>query len=363
MIEESDKTIVEKNSTIFALGSGKGGVGKSVLAASLGMGLAQLNKRVVVVDGDLSGANLHAVMGIEKPQRTYYQFHKGIIKKLDDILVEHPRYTNLKILIGAAGSFDASNPNFYQKMRFIRDLAEIDSDFIILDLGAGSSFNVVDFFLAADQGIVVVNPEPLSILESFNFIKQALYRKLLRIFRSHEDVIKLIRQFANMPTNVAPLAMRDLLGEVERTDPDYRKKIEILLSKYRPLLLINRFKSSKDESNGMAVVTAARELLSIEIELMGVIHDDTAVQKSLEARQPLVAYNSKSRAARDLMGIITSRILHNGDLSHTNGYKNILEKLKIPGSKKETVVCSVRCMYWEQCEFKNEGNPCELAGV
>ena len=70
MVEQTDTTTIEKNPTVFALGSGKGGVGKTVLAASFGVGLAQLNKRVVVVDCDLSGANLHAVMGIDKPRRT-----------------------------------------------------------------------------------------------------------------------------------------------------------------------------------------------------------------------------------------------------------------------------------------------------
>lgn len=355
---------MEKNPAIFALGGGKGGVGKTVISASLGVGLARLNKRVVVADCDLGGANLHAVMGIEKPQRTYYHFHRRDFTNLDDILIAHPLYENLKIIVGAAGSFDAANPNFYQKMRFIRDLAEIDTDFIILDLGAGSSFNVLDFFLSADQGVVVVNPEPLSILESFNFIKQALCRKMLRTFRACEELMDLIRQFANTPTNVKPLAIQELLKNVDTVDSGYREKIEGLLSRYHPLLLINRFKSLKDEADCMAVITAAKELLSVEMDLMGVVHDDSGIKKSLKSGQPLLSFDSRSRASKDLMRIITNRILHNGELSSHRGAKDLLEKLRNRKARKDKpVICSVRCLYWEQCDFKNEGKSCELAGL
>jgi flagellar biosynthesis protein FlhG len=361
MVEQFEPSVKYKSPSIFAFGSGKGGVGKTVLAASLGLGLAQLNKRVVVVDGDLAGANLHAVMGITKPERTYYEFYNREFSSLDDIVVEHPYYKNLKIIVGAAGSFEIANPNFYQKMRFIRELAEIDADFVILDLGAGSNLNVVDFFLAADHGVVVVNPEPLSILESFNFMKQVLYRKLLRTFRVNQRVIDVIQQFANTPTNVKPLAIKDLIKEVGAIEKEYSRKIESLLSNYHPMLLINGLRSSKEELDCLAVAAAVKELLSIDMELMGRVHYDPNIKKSLAAQEPFLGHDSRSRASKDVVYIITNQILHNGELPPLHERKSLLDKLRTRKEQAQKhVICSVLCIYWEQCDFKNEGKPCEL---
>jgi flagellar biosynthesis protein FlhG len=52
---------------IIAIGGGKGGVGKSLIAANLAIYLSQLGKRVVLIDADLGGANLHTFVGVDRP--------------------------------------------------------------------------------------------------------------------------------------------------------------------------------------------------------------------------------------------------------------------------------------------------------
>ncbi len=166
---------------VLAVGGGKGGVGKTVTTASLGVGLAALGYKVVVVDADLGGANLHTCMGILEPKYTFYHFYTLQRDSLEDIMLETP-VKNLKLISGACGTLGLANPRFSQKLRFISNLKNINADYIILDLGAGSSYNVIDFFVAADQGLVVTSPEPMAIQETFNFIKVAVFRKKKKDF-------------------------------------------------------------------------------------------------------------------------------------------------------------------------------------
>src|SRR5437762_4963422 len=73
---------------IIAVGGGKGGVGKSLLAANLGIYLAQLGKKVVLLDADLGGANLHTFVGVERPAVTLGDFLNQSVGRLRECVVE-----------------------------------------------------------------------------------------------------------------------------------------------------------------------------------------------------------------------------------------------------------------------------------
>lgn len=351
----------ERKATIFAIGGGKGGVGKTVIAASLGVGLSMFKKRVVVVDADLGGADLHVAMGIEKPDKTYYNFYNREYSNLDEILIDHPRFENLKIISGANGSLGIANLPSSQKMKFIRHLKKIDADFIILDLGAGTSYNVLDFFLAADQGIAVVNPDPLSILEGYNFIKQALFRQIAQKIRCHNDALEIIRQVARTETHKKSLTVEDLIREVNTVDALLAKEIEFFLGSFRPMILINMKAGYKDENNVLAIKTAARNLLAIDLEYLGAIRKDNTVKKSLDAMTPFMSYDPKSEASRDLANIIITKILHAGKFQFFRARHEMHRKLRQnQDTEKTEVICSFNCLYWEDCGFKNGGYPCDL---
>ncbi|MFH1941560.1 MAG: P-loop NTPase [bacterium] len=348
-------------STIFAVGGGKGGVGKTVITASLGVGLSMLDKRVVVVDVDLGGADLHSVIGIEKPDRTYHHFLRREYQRLDDVLLEHPSFPSMKILCGAMGSLgDANLPNF-QKQKFIRHLEKLDADFIILDLGAGTSYNVLDFFLTADQGIVVVNPDLLSILESYNFLKLVVFRKIAQIIRGHEGALELIQRVVQAETHKESSTVDDLVRGVMQMDADLGSKIEYFLEAFHPMILINMMEEAKEKEKVLSIQAAARELLSVQTIYIGAIRRDKIVRKSLDKMVPFIRYDTKANASKDLTHIISTEILHNGRLQSFRTRHTIRKKGKEDlKAESEEVMCSVRCPYWEECEFKNGGYPCDL---
>lgn len=353
-----EKFDTKKSAKILAIGGGKGGVGKTVIAASLGVGLAMFEKHVVLVDADLGGANLHAVIGMKKPDRTYYDFYCRDYKRLSDITMEHPHFQNLKFISGAVGSLGIANLPFYQKMKFIRHLYEIDADFVILDLGTGSNYNVLDFFLAADRGIVVVNPDQLSIYEGFNFMRQAFFRKMIRIFKDQNGILDIIKKYAREETHKKHHTVDDLIEEVTRINEIMGKKIVLFLKKFNPMLVINEIRDSKDEINSLVVRVATRALLSIEMDYLGSIHQDSTVKRSLYAMEPFISFDPESRVSKDLIEIIETKILrvHHNPLKWVKIKKN---GINCEGERYDNI-CSIQCCYWNICEFRNGGYPCEM---
>src|SRR5438270_7546203 len=160
---------------IIAIGSGKGGVGKSLLAANLGIYLAQLGKRVVLIDADLGGANLHTFLGIERPRVTLGDFFDKRVSRIEDCIVETV-VKGLGLVSGEGDPLWATNPRPATQNRLISQVREIDIDYLIVDLPAGSGFIALDFFLVAQLGLLVVVPEPTSVENTYRFIKSAFLR-------------------------------------------------------------------------------------------------------------------------------------------------------------------------------------------
>src|SRR5207253_10311126 len=159
---ERSSTSAGPGRRIIAIGGGKGGVGKSLLAANLGIYLAQLGKRVVLIDADLGGANLHTFVGVERPKVTLGDFFDKRVARIEDCVVA-TAVKGLGLVSGEGDPLWAANPRPATKNRLINQVREIDTDYLICDLPPGSGFIALDFFLVAHIGILVVVPEPTSV--------------------------------------------------------------------------------------------------------------------------------------------------------------------------------------------------------
>src|SRR4051794_37938704 len=162
---------------IVAVGGGKGGIGKSMLSANLGIALAQHGSSVILVDADLGGANLHSCLGVAQPTVSLSDFMDRRAARLEDVAVP-TGIERLRLISGARDVLDAANPRHSEKQKLLRNIRSLPVDYVVVDLGAGTGFNVLDFFLVADTGIVVLLPEPTSIENAYRFIKAAFFRRL-----------------------------------------------------------------------------------------------------------------------------------------------------------------------------------------
>lgn len=366
---DDEQSSPEKRQRVIAVAGGKGGVGKTVMTASLGVGLASFGYQVVMVDADLGGANLHTVMGILEPAHTFFDFYTTQVESLKDVVLETP-VKNLGLISGACGTLGLANPKYYQKQKFIRELRTIPSDFLLLDLGAGSSYNVIDFFLAADEGILVTNPEPMAVQECFNFIKICLMRKLKLAFKQHEKVMAVLDSDDVSRPGRIETPMLQVLEKVRAADPTAGSLMEEVLDAFHPRLILNMVDNPEEEKEGWAIQTAAAELLHVDVEFLGCVSADQTVRHAVRELRPFLLHNPKGRAAQDLAKLINVKILGKSNL------KNFLDKRKLkkslltiqggmPGTnlREHAPICSSKCFYWGDCDFQNGGQLCPVRHV
>jgi len=351
---------------VMAIAGGKGGVGKTVITASLGVGLAALGKEVILVDADFGGANLHTCMGFLEPRYTFLDYYTMERETLEDIILDSP-ITNLKLISGACGTLGIANPKYSQKQKLIRDLRNLNADYIIMDLAAGTSLNVIDFFLAVDEGIVVTTPEPTAIQEAFDFIKLCLIRKLQQAFKGEAEILSLLdlEGLNNLTQLTVPIA--DLLKKAQQTSQEIAQRVEDVLNSFHTRLILNMVMEPDEIKEGMAIRTAAAELLSINLDYIGYIEYDETMRQSAKDLRPFILHNPGSPASRSLAKIITIKLLKKSRIESYLKKWQMRRKVQshsaeypAAGKQESDVICSVKCFYWDDCEFQNGGMPCRV---
>jgi flagellar biosynthesis protein FlhG len=166
---------------LWSIGGGKGGIGKSLVTLGLGVALARLGKKVILIDGDLGGANLHTLMGVRYPHVTLEHFLTKKVTRLEDTVIE-TAVEGIGLICGADDLMGAANPTFAQKIRLLQQIEELPAQYVLFDQGAGTSFNTLDFFNFSAGKIALFTSQTTSLQNGYGFIKSALYRKLSRDF-------------------------------------------------------------------------------------------------------------------------------------------------------------------------------------
>jgi flagellar biosynthesis protein FlhG len=283
---------------IWSIGGGKGGIGKSVLAASLGWQLARLGKRVVLVDADLGGANLHTCLGIPGPSRTLGDF---ILRRVDRIVVETP-FPRLRLISGASDVLWAANINYQQKVRVLSKLRSLDVDIVLIDLGAGTTHNIIDFFLISDVSLLAVVPEPTSIENGYRFIKSALYRRL-RAAATSEAVREVIDSALDQKNAHGIRTPLDLLAAVERLDPAAVAGLRREMASFHPRFIVNQVRSAADIAVGHQLVTACARHLGLRASYAGHVHYHDSVWRAVRQRQLFAAQDPDGPPAQEVRHI------------------------------------------------------------
>jgi flagellar biosynthesis protein FlhG len=154
---------------VFAVTSGKGGVGKTNIAANLAICLAGLHKRVLLLDADISLANVDVVMDI----RRKYDISHVISgqKQMRDIIQAGPG--GVQVICGASGLDKLADLNEGEQHHLLQHLSRLqqETDTIVVDTAAGISRSVVSFCLAADHVLVVTTPEATAVTDAYGMIK------------------------------------------------------------------------------------------------------------------------------------------------------------------------------------------------
>lgn len=299
---------------IIAVGGAKGGVGKSVFAANLAVFLSAKGFKTVIIDLDLGGANVHLYLGKSfLLKHNINDFLRKRVNTLEGIKVKSDYGPYL--IGGGSSELGTANIEFMKKMRLIKAIGNIDADYVILDLGGDMSLNSLDFFLQADYGIVVTTPESASYMSSYHFIKEALYRKLRRLFgpeskfRSERDVEleKFIYKATQSSDTLKMNTIEDFMDKVRKSRPQSLPLITKALSEIHPCLVLNKVPQFSNIHHVPSMIQeVSKKWLSKEVTFLGEISAQIEIEASVLDQVPVIARYPRGRMAMEMDNIVNN---------------------------------------------------------
>ena len=222
---------------IWPIGGGKGGTGKSFLTGNIGILLAKQGFKTLLVDADLGAPNLHTIVGLANPPLSLSDFLSKRAATLQETVLE-VAIPNLFLISGARNRLDIANLAHDQKTKVLHAISRLDYDYILMDLGTGTSFNTIDFFTLSDSGIFVCTPEPTSIENIYRLIRSVYVRKIRQVLKNER--FRSLAEKAEARDEDAiihhPEYLLDMLKEM---DPEEGGKIERILKAFQFLSLIH----------------------------------------------------------------------------------------------------------------------------
>ncbi len=298
---------------IIAVGGGKGGVGKSIICANMAVTLALTGQRVILVDADFGASSLHALLGISSPKYGFHEYfdHSGLESNGEDALLLDTGIANLKFVSGAGdmpGSADINIKNQAKVASYIRSL---EADHILMDLGPGTNFHIIDYYNIAGKNVVVSTPEMTSILKSFSFIKATLFRKISQEFKSNSTMQKLLDFSKNPAASQECYEISSLREAVEETHPQKLEQVNQIIRDFQPGLVINRVRRQKDILMGDNLKRLAKKYLDVDVKFLGYLIESDDVRDSIDEMRPFLIKDPQSKPSENIQQIISA-------LTHTH---------------------------------------------
>ena len=288
---------------VWAVGGGKGGIGKTFLVANLATVAARSGRRVIVIDVDLGGANLHTCLGVRMGERANLSdYIEGRITDLEKAALETP-IPGLRLIAGTLGHTGTVDTNQEQRARLVARVRELPADLVIFDLAAGTDRSTLDFFLEADESLLVTTPEPTAIENAYGFLRAAFFRKLANAMRT-SPVKELVRVAMDQRNERGIRTPTDLLVEVSRLDADECGRFRKILAEFRPRLIINQVRSTEDVKLGFSIRSVCRKYFGLDVDYVGYINFDDFIWRSIKVRRPLVLAYPQSDGALYIRQIV-----------------------------------------------------------
>lgn len=294
-------------SKVIAIGGGRGGVGKSLVAENLAIYLAQLGKAVVLVDADATGANLHAHFGLSAAKRdpTFDGDGDGDGasaseggQTFESALVD-TQVPGLRLLPAAHDSIELPailRPG--RKGRWMAQLRALAADYLVIDVGPGMGPFAVDTLLGADVAICVAVPEPPAIEATYRFARAAFRRRLRRSLLSDRFRLPVIdRAIAEVGMLPAPI---DVVRVLQRMDKTLAELAWAEAGRMRMQLVINQTRVRTDLELGAWMSELALRHYGVALDELGHIEHDDTVWLAVRRHKPLLIDSPTSKAARNL---------------------------------------------------------------
>ena len=278
--------LLDRHPRVWAVGGGKGGVGKSLICANFSLSLANRGRSVVAIDLDLGGSNLHTCLGVDPPKFGIGDWAAGRESKLEKLWIQAAA-PGLRIISGSADPLTITGLMERRRSELSQLIRGLDVDEVVIDLGAGTHEFTIEMFNSADNGILSILPEPTSVENAYRFVKAVFYRRL-----ANADVSAGIREVidaASYHRNILGIKTpSDLFAIVERLDVNAFHKLKAQVTTLSPSIVINQVRSQVDVDVGRAICSVCRRYFGIDVKYAGYLDYDNAVWKAVRSKRAVM---------------------------------------------------------------------------
>ncbi|MCJ7579143.1 MAG: P-loop NTPase [Candidatus Aminicenantes bacterium] len=292
---------------IWTIGGGKGGTGKSFMASSMAIHLAESGHSVTLIDADIGGANLHSYFGMTNPKSTLTEFFEKKIP-LDKLKIR-TGVKNLSFIPGDVKSLASDSILYSQKLKLFRHIRMLNSEYVILDVGAGSHNNVIDTFLIADKMIAVLLHDVLAVENLYHFIKNALFRKLKNTLKPY-GFKEFVEQIWLNKEKYGIKNLWELIAWMKANFPYINEILDEELSNFRIYFILNKISNHQDIMLGSFIKSGFLKFLGMETHFIGFVEHEENVIKSIAQQEPFMQFYASSSVAQEVR--ITVENLING---------------------------------------------------
>ncbi len=271
---------------IISVGGGKGGVGKSVVAANLAVALAQDGARVVLLDADLGAPNQHTLFGLTRPGPGVEAFLSGELDDLSQAALE-VGVPGLRLVPGRGGEVGTANLPTARKLKLLRHVRALPADVVVVDVGAGVAFNVLDLFDAADLRLVVMSPQLTSAQNAYAFLKGAVFRELRRLAAAtgKQALVDEAGEGADATGGTAAL-----LARLAAQEPALAATLQAGLRTFGARLLGNQLFEAREVNVVYAISRMAHDYLGLEVPVLGALRASRRVHESVNDGRPYLLH-------------------------------------------------------------------------
>jgi flagellar biosynthesis protein FlhG len=290
------------NRTI-AIASGKGGVGKTFFTANLSLAIADHLSaigQVVSVDLDLGCGNLNTCLGVRTPSASINDFIMG----RTDTLVSTMSRTdanNLRLISGAYDSLIDAQLSTGWKQRLLEHINGLDAQFTCLDLSAGASNNVIDFFLAAKDRILVITPESLSLHNAFLFIKSAIIHLIDQELSTALYLAPIRQEVHEILHHEKGVDLKTLVLRLKEWDRVSGYLVRGIIDEFELKLVVNMYRGGEEKKYLERFHNLLlRRLYLRNFQYVGVIHYGRKVHDTAQQLRPYIRSYPKDSVSRDI---------------------------------------------------------------
>ena len=297
----------KKKPTVIALAGGQGGVGKSILSLLIALELGNKGQETILINTDFTAGGIVRRLIQKNAERNLHRFLEGRTRNMNELVLP-TRINHLRVLYAGSHIISYHRILLSLKQKLAQELRRLPAAYLVLDLGAGSTYSPLDFFLSAEYPLLLATTAKQTLLDAYGLLRVALVRNLHKNAHQWPEWYRQLQRCGDLSQGPL-LTVPAFLHNMAKSEPHLSEQIAAQTAQFRPALLVNKCSKKESLERADLLPVLAGQVLNIRLRKWGNISYDAqlawAVQSEnfalLTRGSPAVAEVS-SLVARHILG-------------------------------------------------------------